>query len=147
SGERRKLNLGHTFAHAIEYNANAGGAPKNLEHNANAEKGNCAGEHNANAVHTENISHGEAVAMGLVMAARLSVRLGVAEPQVEADVVKALEVCGLPTECPFPVSDLTDAMAKDKKAEGGIIHVILIHAFGDVIIRDMTITQIESLLS
>ncbi len=147
SGERRKLNLGHTFAHAIEHNANAGDDPKNFEHNVNAEQSNCAGEHHVNAVHAEGISHGEAVAIGLAMAARLSVRLGIADRKVEADVIKALEVCGLPTECPFPVSALTDAMRKDKKAEDGIIHVILIRSFGDVIVRDMTASQAASLLA
>ncbi|MCD8209078.1 MAG: 3-dehydroquinate synthase, partial [Bacteroidales bacterium] len=90
-GERRKLNLGHTFAHAIEYVAHS---------------------------RAERVSHGEAVAMGLAMAAGLSVRVGVAEAGVERDVVEALEVCGLPVRCPYEVGELVDAMSKDKKVDG-----------------------------
>ncbi len=130
SGERRKLNLGHTFAHAIEFVANSHAA------SAAPDSGKSASE----------ISHGEAVAIGMAMAARLSVGLGLATEQTESDVLKALRTCGLPTECPFPLSSMLDAMKKDKKAEGGSIHFVLIRSIGDVIVRDLTVSQAADIL-
>ncbi len=139
SGERRKLNLGHTFAHAIEYVANS--------HTGVAESAaGSATESAASRCGGPEISHGEAVAIGMAMAARLSVALGVASAETEASVLNALKTCGLPTECPFPLTSLFGAMTKDKKAEGGSIHFILIRSIGDVIIRDLTVTQVADLL-
>ena len=114
SGERRKLNLGHTFAHAIEWAAHAG------------DKGAC------------DVTHGEAVAMGVVLAARLSERMGLCESGLAAMIEEDFRSCGLPVESPFPPDTLAAAMQKDKKAEGGKVHFILIRAIGDVIIREMT---------
>ena len=114
SGERRKLNLGHTFAHAIEWAAHSG------------EKPAC------------DVTHGEAVAMGIVLAARLSERMGLCAKGLAARIEEDFRSCGLPTESPFPLDTLATAMQKDKKAEGGKVHFILIRAIGDVIIREMT---------
>ncbi len=140
-GERRKLNLGHTFAHAIEYvsHSRAAISVDGLRNDVSSAEG--SGLSGGTALNG-GISHGEAVAMGLAMAARLSVRLGVAEPQVERDVVGALEVCGLPTVCPYPIEDLLGAMSKDKKAEGDKIHFVLVRSIGDVVIKDLSLSEI-----
>ena len=108
NGERRKLNLGHTFAHAIEWKARQSGS---------------------------DITHGEAVAIGMIQAAKLTDAALAAK--LKADFTKA----GLPTELPFPLEDLTAAMLKDKKAEGGKVHFVLIRAIGDVYIEDMTVAD------
>jgi 3-dehydroquinate synthetase len=113
SGERRKLNLGHTFAHAIEHEARKTG---------------------------RDITHGEAVAIGMVQAARLASE-GFART-LRADLV----CCGLPADLPFPLETLRDAMALDKKAEGGKVHFIVPHAVGDVRIEDMTVEEALSRL-
>ncbi len=104
-GERRKLNLGHTFAHAIERRARLSG---------------------------RDISHGEAVAMGIILAARLSERLGYAPEGLEARLRRDWESVGLPVDSPFPPSELADDMAKDKKAAGDKVHFVLIRGIGDV---------------
>ena len=84
-GERAVLNLGHTFGHAIEH---------------------CSGG---------KIPHGEAVGMGIILAAKLSEGLGLASKglaaQLEADFWKV----GLETACPFGIEQLYQAMKKDKK--------------------------------
>lgn len=129
-GERRKLNLGHTFAHAIERIA------RSREPEI-------------------DITHGEAVAMGIVAAARLSeVGAGVESPaeigtgdnagaeRIAADFAR----CGLPVEMPFPLEDLADAMSKDKKADGDKIHFVLIRSIGDVFVRKLTIEEAMSKL-
>ena len=111
AGERRKLNLGHTFAHAIEHEAR---------------------------VREEDITHGEAVAMGIILAARLSDRLGVSAG-LEARLTADFAAVGLPTACPYPLETLADAMDKDKKAEGSLVHFVLAERIGSVIIRDLPV--------
>lgn len=139
-GERRKLNLGHTFAHAIE--------SVSMSRHYGAESG---------------ISHGEAVAMGMIMAAKASERhynlasenslrpenvAGQKDTEGESlssRLVRDFSRCGLPTECPFPPESLSGAMKKDKKAENGIVHFVLIRAIGDVRIEDLPVESTVNL--
>lgn len=143
-GERRKLNLGHTFAHAIESVSMSG--------HYSAESG---------------ISHGEAVAMGMIMAAKASEQYynPASENSMRSDdiagqndtatseggeslssrLVRDFSRCGLPTECPFPPESLSGAMKKDKKAENGIVHFVLIRAIGDVRIVDLPVESAVNL--
>lgn len=116
NGERRKLNLGHTFAHAIEWAAHSG--EKTIDGNS--------------------VTHGEAVAMGIVLAAQLSEKKGLCKKGLAARIEEDFLSCGLPTESPYPLETLAAAMGKDKKAEGNKIHFVLIKAIGDVVIEDMT---------
>ena len=119
SGERRKLNLGHTFGHAIE----------SLAHK-----------------HHNDIDHGHAVALGMVYAARLAEKLGLAEEGFAAKIEHDLDSCLLLLLSPYGINDLSGAMAKDKKAEGGKVHFILPCAVGNVIVRDMTVEEVVALL-
>ena len=119
AGERRKLNLGHTFAHAIEHEAR---------------------------VREEDITHGEAVAMGMILAARLSDRLGVSAG-LEARLTADFAAVGLPTQCPYPLETLADAMDKDKKAESGLVHFVLAERIGSVILRDLPVAVALKLLT
>ena len=126
SNERRKLNLGHTFAHAIETLAQRRG---------------------------DDITHGEAVALGTILAAALSGKYATINEEWR-------EICdyslyqrftddflsvGLPVNCPYKIEDMAEAMKKDKKAEGGIIHFVLPASVGDVRIVDMTVEQVVGL--
>ena len=122
-GERRKLNLGHTFAHAIETLAQR---------------------------EERDISHGEAVAMGLVMAARLSDRVfrGDMDTPTEMEGGLAIDLCdcGLFPQCPYDVEDMAEIMAKDKKAEGGKVHFVLIREIGDVTSYALAVDEVVKLL-
>lgn len=109
-GLRRVLNLGHTFAHAIEYKSS-----HSLLH--------------------RRISHGHAVAIGMVMAARLSENEGIA-PKGLAERIKAdFQSVGLPVSCPWSEAELREVMATDKKAEGGKVNFVLIEDIGKVLVR------------
>ena len=110
-GERRKLNLGHTFAHAIEKEAGYA------------------------------ISHGEAVAIGMIMAAELSDRLGLTDGTCAKALREDFASCGLPVESPYAKEKLAAAMEKDKKAENGTMHFVLMTGIGDVVIRDMKVCE------
>lgn len=106
-GRRAVLNLGHTFAHAIEQ---ASGYA---------------------------VRHGDAVAMGLVAAARLSAALEECGPSLPRLVEAVLARLGLPTHIP-PALDpaaLYAAMGSDKKKEAGRLRFILLHDIGDVFVR------------
>ena len=122
-GERRKLNLGHTFAHAIETLAQR---------------------------EDRDITHGEAVAMGLVMAARLSDRVfrGDMDTPTEMEGGLAIDLCdcGLFPQCPYDVEDMAEIMAKDKKAEGGKVHFVLIREIGDVTSYALAVDEVVKLL-
>jgi len=108
-GERRKLNLGHTVGHAIEWYEHVHG---------------CAEPHN----------HGEAVAIGMVYAARLSEERGIAAKGLAGRIEADLKACGLPTELPYPIEELREAISKDKKNAGGEARYVLIKDIGDVTI-------------
>jgi 3-dehydroquinate synthetase len=119
NGERRKLNLGHTFAHAIE----------TLAHKY----------HN-------DIDHGHAVALGLVYAARLAEKLELAEPGVAAAIEKDLDESLLLIINPYSLERMAAAMRKDKKAEDGKVHFVLPRALGDVVMHDLTVDEVVELL-
>lgn len=150
-GERRKLNLGHTFAHAIE-------SVSMSRHN-----GSMSGHNGAKS----GVTHGEAVAMGMIMAAKASERYYNLASEIpsrresiagqndtatseegeslSSRLVRDFSRCGLPTECPFPPESLSGAMKKDKKAENGIVHFVLIRAIGDVRIVDLSVERAVNL--
>ena len=113
-GERRKLNLGHPFAHGLETQARQ----QNVD-----------------------LTHGEAVAIGTVLAARLAENLGIAEAGLAARIKNDFEKCGLPVDSPFPLEELAEAMAQDKKTEGKIVHFILPVRIGDVVEKDLTVAE------
>lgn len=119
SGLRRKLNLGHTWAHAIEWwqrKVSLAGAP---------------------------FTHGEAVAIGMVQAARFAEKLGIAEePGLSARIAADLTSCGLPTELPCPQKELLPAILKDKKAEGGEIRLVLPVKIGKVVVKKVDPTTL-----
>ncbi|MGH2710707.1 MAG: 3-dehydroquinate synthase [Actinomycetota bacterium] len=90
-GVRKSLNLGHTFAHAIE---SASGY---------------------------EVSHGEAVSAGLIAAARLGVEHGVTDARLPERLASMLERLGLPQVAPKGLEPdaLVSAMAADKKRSSG----------------------------
>lgn len=114
-GERRVLNLGHTFAHAIERRA---------------------------ALLGDDILHGEAVAMGIVLAAKLSDRLGESASS-ERTFRGIFERAGIPVSCPYTPGQLHDDMLKDKKAGDGTLAFVLPRAVGDVIIKELNINDLR----
>lgn len=121
SGIRALLNLGHTFGHALE-----------------AETG-----------FSDRLLHGEAVAIGLVLAFRLSAARGLCPPADAARVEACLARIGLPTEPPpADPARLVAHMAHDKKKEGGTIPFILARGIGDAFVaRDVPLAEVEAFLA
>jgi 3-dehydroquinate synthetase len=96
-GQRASLNLGHTLGHALEH------------------------------VSSYRLKHGEAVAIGMVAAAQLAERMGLAESGLAINIVQVLKNLGLPTEIPSNLDrkQLIRAMEVDKKRAGGKARVVL----------------------
>jgi 3-dehydroquinate synthase len=119
-GERALLNFGHTFAHAIESEEAYGG-----------------------------LNHGEAVAIGMVLAARLSSAMGMA-PLADADRLRDLLVrLGLPVARPAGLNPdaLLARMRLDKKADAAGLRFILWDALGSArIVRDVRDTDVLHIL-
>jgi shikimate kinase / 3-dehydroquinate synthase len=103
-GVRAALNLGHTVGHAIELASDY------------------------------RVRHGEAVAIGMVVEARLAERMGLAEMGLPERIAAALEGLGLPTRIPpeIDLAHLAPAMLRDKKKAGGKVHFALPERFGSV---------------
>jgi 3-dehydroquinate synthase len=120
SGVRALLNFGHTFGHAIESAAGYGAW-----------------------------LHGEAVAAGMVLAARLSARTG-RITNAEADRLKRLiGKLGLPVAPPvFALETWLEFMGRDKKNEGGRITLVLLEALGRAaVVRDTPEPALRELLA
>lgn len=105
-GERALLNLGHTFGHAIESYMGYG-----------------------------VWLHGEAVAVGMVMAADLSQRLGWISTDDLERTKKIIQRAHLPVKCPaIPLDEFLGFMAHDKKVLNGQLRLVLMSTLGKAII-------------
>jgi len=107
-GLRAILNFGHTVGHAIETLSNY------------------------------TVRHGEAVAIGMVYAAKLAHRAGQCDARVPERVEKLVGDYGLPVNLTFlqrrpSVTELMDAIQVDKKAEGGKVRLVLPKKVGQVV--------------
>jgi 3-dehydroquinate synthase len=108
TGDRALLNLGHTFGHALE----------------------------AAAGFSDRLLHGEAVALGMVLAAEFSVRLGVLPPEAVARATRYLAGVGLPVRLAdvaagVPGADrLMELMLQDKKVKRGKLTFVLLRDIG-----------------
>jgi 3-dehydroquinate synthase len=106
-GRRAVLNLGHTAGHALERLSGF------------------------------TLRHGEAVSIGLVVAARIAERMGCAEGGLAERIVTVLRAWGLPVVCPaYPVSAILAAMTHDKKKRRGRLRWVLPQSVGEVILSD-----------
>jgi 3-dehydroquinate synthase len=113
AGSRAVLNLGHTVGHALER------------------------------LSEFRLRHGEAVAIGIVAAARISAELGRAEPSLPGRIEAALVAWALPVRCPrFGAGEIWEAMAHDKKRRGRALRWILPRAIGQVEITDTVPRQV-----
>lgn len=99
-GERKKLNLGHTFGHAIE---------------------NCSGY---------GISHGKAVAAGMAIMGRAAAKKGLFPEEDARLLEETLQLYGLPTGTPFSAEQLAEAALSDKKASYRAIDLIVPREIG-----------------
>jgi shikimate kinase/3-dehydroquinate synthase len=122
TGVRAALNLGHTFAHALEAATGYG-----------------------------RWRHGEAVGLGLLVALRVSERAAGLDPAVRAEAARLVAQHGLPATFEGPsAAELLDHMSRDKKRRGGRRNLVLLRSPGDVAVEseapeDVLLEAIEEL--
>lgn len=119
TGLRAVLNFGHTIGHALE---------KTLKY--------------------ETLLHGEAVAIGMVVEARLGERLGFTAPGTADDIQACLKLDGLPIDHPaLGDPQMLDAIASDKKTERGELAFSLIPRIGECkLVKSVPQADVEAVL-
>jgi 3-dehydroquinate synthase len=116
-GLRQLLNFGHTAGHAIEKCSNF------------------------------TVSHGHAVSMGMVIAARAALSLGLSNEDCLSPILKALNNNGLPVSCPYSAEELTGAALSDKKRSGGRINLIIPRKIGQCHIHKIDVSQLPGFIA
>jgi 3-dehydroquinate synthase len=91
---------------------------------------------------TLGISHGAAVSVGMVMAAKLSQRCGLLDAAAVGRIERLLARLNLPVQIDFDPRAVFEALGKDKKRQGDKIKFVLLESIGRAAIRDFTIEEL-----
>ncbi|MCK4464819.1 MAG: 3-dehydroquinate synthase, partial [Bacteroidales bacterium] len=110
-GERRLLNFGHTFGHAIE--------------------------------NIYNLSHGEAISLGMIMAANFSAHKGLMPLKSVKRLERLLDNLHLITKISLDKDNVLDTMRKDKKKYGTKIYFVMLKEIGESVFRSIPFGDIE----
>ena len=116
TGKRQLLNFGHTLAHSIEKISNF------------------------------EISHGKAVAMGMLLISEIAWKNGFSCERCQDEIVDALLENNLPISCPFKTSELYYAAENDKKSSSGKISIIIPEKIGQCKIKEIALAEFKELL-
>lgn len=108
-GERQLLNFGHTMAHSIEKCSNF------------------------------EISHGSAVAIGMVIASKAASKLGWSDEDCTDEIIEANKNNSLPCECSFSPEALADAALSDKKRAGDSIAFVAPRKIGECYLKKVSV--------
>ncbi|MBR5736553.1 MAG: 3-dehydroquinate synthase [Bacteroidales bacterium] len=114
-GPRKVLNLGHTFAHAIE---------------------KCS---------PVPISHGNAVSVGIIMAARLGEKMGKTNPKVTEGLIADFTAIGLPTTTNIDIRTLMETISKDQKHTDNTVDFAIPVKIGSVQVQSIDIDKFRTL--
>ena len=117
TGSRQLLNLGHTAGHAVE------------------------------ACSDFAISHGSAVAIGMVLMTKAAIASGLCEPNVLPHMVAMLKQYNLPTDCPYTAKALAAVAMKDKKRAGASITLVLPRRIGESVLHKIPASELEAFLA
>ncbi len=115
NGIRGLLNFGHTFGHAIEKLSDFA------------------------------VSHGEAVAKGMVIASRMATLLGMCD--VADELSSLLVEYGFDISCTYSPNEIFESLLSDKKRRGGTISVVLPRAVGDCTLVALELDELKELLT
>ena len=115
-GERALLNFGHTCGHAIE-----------------------------KLWSFENVSHGEAVGIGMVMIAEAGEKNGITEKGTKDRIIKVLEKNNLKISDTHSVQEIVGAMSVDKKRTGNGIKLVMVKKIGESFVMPVTNAELKSI--
>lgn len=117
AGERMLLNFGHTLGHSLEKIYNFDG-----------------------------LSHGQAVAIGMVMITKASERAGLTEKGCAEKITALCKKYGLPVSDSADIKQIAEYCAGDKKAGGGSVNLVLLNKIGDSFIKKTPLSELESFI-
>jgi len=112
TGLRQLLNLGHTFGHAIEKTSHFG------------------------------LSHGKAVAIGMVIMARSAAKKGLCSEALAEEIAAVCKMFGLPTSTAYEAASLYDAMLSDKKRMGNTVTLVIPEKIGTCRLYPMPVSAL-----
>ena len=113
TGARMKLNLGHTIGHGVE------------------------------ALSLFSVSHGQAVAIGMAIAARSGCNAGICESKAKDLILSILDRFGLPTSTGYTAQQLAKCAMSDKKRTGGTVNLIIPERIGFCRVEATPIDRIQ----
>ncbi|MGE5256517.1 MAG: 3-dehydroquinate synthase [Hyphomicrobiales bacterium] len=113
TGERRKLNFGHTFGHALEK--------------------------------VSGMTHGEAVSVGMVLAAAVSVRKGRLAAASFDRMIRLLRSLRLPCRAVADLRRVVEAVLRDKKREADTLHFVMLDDIGQAVVEPIPIAELKQL--
>ncbi|MBQ3053298.1 MAG: 3-dehydroquinate synthase [Clostridia bacterium] len=116
TGRRQLLNFGHTIGHAIEKCSNF------------------------------TISHGRAVAIGMVMASRGAYKMGYTDKDNSIEIAKILNNNNLPVSSSFDIENLLDVMVRDKKRQGEEITLVIPEKIGKCVLKTIPVNSLKEFL-
>lgn len=116
NGSRQLLNFGHTIAHAIE---------------------KCS---------SYQISHGHAVAIGMVMMSAASEKLGFTKESCHDTILEILNRFQFPLNCPYTAEALTEAALQDKKRRGKTITLVIPEKLGSCMLKSVPIDELRKFI-
>ena len=116
TGERQKLNLGHTIGHGVEAQSNF------------------------------RISHGQGVAIGMMIVTKAGTKRGYCDPAVLPQLSAILSKFQLPQSTVFTEKELYRSALSDKKRTGGTVSLIIPKAIGDCVIVPTPVNALESFI-
>ncbi len=114
NGDRQLLNLGHTLGHAIEAESRYA------------------------------ISHGRAVAVGMVEITRCSERLGLTTKGVSQRLRTALEAHGIDCALPYPIDQLLPHLVNDKKMRKSSLSLALLKDIGEPFLHKISVSELRN---
>lgn len=117
TGKRQLLNLGHTVGHSIEKLSNF------------------------------EISHGSAVAIGMIIVMKAAVSFGYCKSEELAELVDLLRATKLPTECSYTAKELASVALSDKKRTGDKITLVVPYSIGDSRLLKISIDELEAFIA
>jgi 3-dehydroquinate synthase len=117
TGMRQLLNFGHTVGHSLEK------------------------------LSAYKISHGHAVARGMVVESRAAFRMGLTEFDASPYLKETLEQCGFDLSIPFPVEDILRYALNDKKISGDSIAMVIPEAVGKCRLQKIPLSELGQFLA
>lgn len=116
TGDRRLLNFGHTFGHAVEM------------------------------LSGYTLSHGEAVAIGMTIMTRACVKMGICKEDCLDSLLDMLRLFDLPSSAPFDEEKIVEAVLMDKKRAGSKMTLALVQDVGNGFLTDMPVEDLGQVL-